>query len=593
VSASSHPFPRLRWLAPLWLAVYLPAYALAYGWVNFLFLCNVGVVLTALGLWLGHRLLLSAAAVGALFVGFVWVLDSGGRLLLGEHPLGVTAYMWDPQFPLFTRLLSLYHVGWPLLLLALLAKIGYDRRGWALQGALALPLVVAGRFLGTPEENINYAFTDPIWGVQLGPPAVHLATIAAATIALVFGLSHRLLVALRGGVPDTLSPRPGSRRRRSRSRAARARLYPRARFAAESGHDFREVVLSGGDHPGSRPGVGLSGGGRAGRGVAQDPARRHPRGAGGALPRRLPAAGRSCYALNPRITDPHWIYPGRRVRIPLVQPAPQPNAQVVVVSNRVEARPTPVEWLSADSGDLLLERDGLRTYASSSARLRFDDGSTATVSEDSLVFIRRQTPALAPAPRREIEIEIGQAEIETVAGARIQPEIEVLVGGARSTTRAGESGAHSRHRREGEGAQVMLYRGRGEVVAGGGSVALAEGTGTSVAPGAMPRPPERLLPAPELVAPADGLEMPAGGGGVELSWRPVAGAASYVVELCADRSCAALVRRVKDLRTTSHRLTGGLRRQLYWRVTAVGASGLDGYPSPARTLRPELLVVFD
>jgi len=60
------------------------------------------------------------------------------------------------------------------------------------------------------------------------------------------------------------------------------------------------------------------------------------------------------YALNPRILDPHWIFPGRRVRIPLVQPAKAPNAQVVVVSNRVEARPTPVEWSAADAGDLLL-----------------------------------------------------------------------------------------------------------------------------------------------------------------------------------------------------------------------------------------------
>lgn len=198
---SRHPFPRLRWLAPIWLAVYLPSYALAYGWANFLFLCNVGVIVTAIGLWRGNRLLLSAASVGALFVGFVWTLDFGSRLLSGEHLLGVTAYMWDPHYPLFTRLLSLYHVGWPLLLLALMARLGYDRRGWAVQGALSLPFVVAGRFAGDAATNINYAWRDPLWDLQLGPPAIHVATIAAATIAVVFGLSHRLLTAAFANEP--------------------------------------------------------------------------------------------------------------------------------------------------------------------------------------------------------------------------------------------------------------------------------------------------------------------------------------------------------------------------------------------------------
>lgn len=193
--ATRHPLPRLRWLAPLWLAIYLPAYAAAYGWANFLFLCNVGVIVTAIGLWRGDRLLLSAASVGALFVGFVWTVDFGARLLSGEHLLGVTAYMWDPQYPLFTRLLSLYHVAWPLLMLHLMARLRYDRRGWAVQGALAVPLVVAGRFAGDAATNINYAWSDPLWGLQLGPPGIHLATVAAATVFVVFGLSHRLLAA--------------------------------------------------------------------------------------------------------------------------------------------------------------------------------------------------------------------------------------------------------------------------------------------------------------------------------------------------------------------------------------------------------------
>jgi hypothetical protein len=300
------------------------------------------------------------------------------------------------------------------------------------------------------------------------------------------------------------------------------------------------------------------------------------------------------HVLNPRILDPHWIYPGRKVRIPLQRPAAQPNAQVVVVSNRVETLPAPIDWSNVDPGDLLLERDGLRTYEQSTARLVFDDGSTANVAESSLVFIRRQTPAAAPAPRKEIEIEAGQAEFETAAGVPAPPEIEVVVGPTRTTTRAAEGGgAKSRHRLAGESAQVMLYDGRGEVHAAGARVELAAGTGTTVRPGAAPARPERLLAAPALVAPADGVELAANAAELELEWREVPGASTYLLEVCGDSHCGAVLRRVADLRTTRHRLAVPARRALYWRVTAVGGSGLDGYPSPARSLRPPLVVIFE
>jgi hypothetical protein len=300
-------------------------------------------------------------------------------------------------------------------------------------------------------------------------------------------------------------------------------------------------------------------------------------------------AWRRLHELNPRILDPHWIYPGRRVQVPIARPSSKPNAQLTAVSRRVEARPTPVEWLSAEPADLLLEKDGLRTFEGASARLLFDDGSVAVVSEDSLIFILRQTPATAPAPRKEIEIELGQAEFETRRGELTPPEIEVVVGPTKSTTRPGAGGSLSRHRKEGEAARVMLYRGAGEVQSAGGPVKLAEGSGTTVGADGTAAAPERLLAAPILIAPADRTEPPAGAT-IELSWREVAGAASYRVEICEDSGCALMAARPQALRTTSYRLPGRPRKLLYWRVTAVSASGLDGYPSAARQMRPSLLM---
>ena len=62
------PFPRARWLALAALLVYLPTYTVAYGVANFLFICNLSVILAAIGLWTGSALILSSQAVAILVV---------------------------------------------------------------------------------------------------------------------------------------------------------------------------------------------------------------------------------------------------------------------------------------------------------------------------------------------------------------------------------------------------------------------------------------------------------------------------------------------------------------------------------------------
>lgn len=194
-----HPFPGLRWLAVAWLAVYLPSYSLAYGFWNFLFLCNLGVVLTAVALIAGSRLLVSSQAVGAPVIGLAWSLDAGWRLLSGDFLFGATAYMWDPQYPFFTRLLSLYHVAWPVLVVACVRKAGYDRRGWPLQTAIAAAGIVVARWLTAPADNVNFAFRDPLFGVQIGPAAVHVAVVLAVLGGIGYGLTHTILRRAFGG----------------------------------------------------------------------------------------------------------------------------------------------------------------------------------------------------------------------------------------------------------------------------------------------------------------------------------------------------------------------------------------------------------
>lgn len=188
-------FPRLRWAVAAFLAVYLPGYALAYGLANFLFLCDISVVLAAVGIWTGSRLLLSSQAVGSTLVGVAWTADVASRLLTGRHLIGATAYMWEPQNPLFARLLSLYHVALPVALLLALRRLGYDARGFWLQSAIAIVAVAAGRLFG-PAANINYAYVEPLLKRTWGGPVTHVAVVAGFLVLVVYPLTHALLARL-------------------------------------------------------------------------------------------------------------------------------------------------------------------------------------------------------------------------------------------------------------------------------------------------------------------------------------------------------------------------------------------------------------
>lgn len=186
------PFPGLRWAALAFVLVLVPAYWTAYGPANFAFLCNLSVFLTTIGLFTGSRLLLSSQAVGLLAIACLWTLDVVSRVLLGRHLIGGTEYMWDARFPLATRLLSFYHVAFSAVLLYALRRLGYDRRGYLLQSAIAVGAVLAGRLLG-PAANVNGAFVDPVFRREWGGAVAHVAVVAGTLVLLVYPATHLAL----------------------------------------------------------------------------------------------------------------------------------------------------------------------------------------------------------------------------------------------------------------------------------------------------------------------------------------------------------------------------------------------------------------
>lgn len=283
--------------------------------------------------------------------------------------------------------------------------------------------------------------------------------------------------------------------------------------------------------------------------------------------------------LNPGV-DPTRLRIGSRVRIVLARNPPARSARVVEVSRRVEAQfhPQP-PWLPAKRGDGLKEKDGVRTHERSSAELAFDDGSSLVLTEQSLVFLRQVGSTLRGVPRESIEILEGQVDL-TQRPKRASPQIEIVVAGALARPRPGAGGsAATRARRDADAAAVMSFGGSSEVESGGQTVQVPQGMGTTVPAGRPPRAPERLLAAPRASGPVRfAFANPA------LHWRAVTGAASYTAEVFADEACTRLAARGSGLTTTGWRVEGLASGSYFWRVTAVSASGLDGYPSRPRPL---------
>ena len=185
------------------LAVMIPVYWTNYGPTNFLYFCDVALLLTLVGVWSESALLISLPAVGILLPQALWCGDFFAHLL-GWKMTGLTDYMFDHHRSLFLRGLSLFH-GWlPFLLFYLVRRVGYDRRALAGWTSLATTLCLtaffllppAGALLADPKipRNINYVFgLDDAAPQHLLPPLAYLVAWIAALTGLVFVPTHFVL----------------------------------------------------------------------------------------------------------------------------------------------------------------------------------------------------------------------------------------------------------------------------------------------------------------------------------------------------------------------------------------------------------------
>jgi len=184
------------------MAVFIPVYWHYYGPSNFLYFCDVALIITLIAVWIESPLLVSMCAVGILLPQIYWCIDFIANAF-GVSLTGMTNYMLNPNSWWFLRGLSLFH-GWiPFVLLYLVWKLGYDKRGLPAWTVLAWALLlVCFLFMPPPRPdpgltpvNINY-----VWGMNDAAaqtwvhPYVWLAGLMIGLPLIVFVPTHFMLV---------------------------------------------------------------------------------------------------------------------------------------------------------------------------------------------------------------------------------------------------------------------------------------------------------------------------------------------------------------------------------------------------------------
>lgn len=140
----------------VWVLIWAPVYFHQYGAQNFLFYCDIGNILIAIGLWIESRLILSWQAVSLLIFQSLYAIDLIGAFLFRQHFIGGTEYMFDSSIPMLVRVLGLYHMVVPLVLLWLVRRLGCDPGAWKWATVEAWIVVPIG-FFWRPQYNVNFA----------------------------------------------------------------------------------------------------------------------------------------------------------------------------------------------------------------------------------------------------------------------------------------------------------------------------------------------------------------------------------------------------------------------------------------------------
>lgn len=197
-----------------------------------------------------------------------------------------------------------------------------------------------------------------------------------------------------------------------------------------------------------------------------------------------------------RITDPHRLKPGSRLRIPakLLRHAPS-ELLLESVNGTVRWRKPDGDWQTAKVGDRLGEGVEISTSEDASASLRLADDSRILVSpQTTLMLDRLSLYGKGMMIDSRIRLQQGQTDINANPTKKANTHLEIKTPSAQTVVR----GTQFRVAADDGVTREETLQGKVSVAGSGREVMVQRNKGTLVKVGEKPIPPVALLPAPDV-----------------------------------------------------------------------------------------------
>ncbi|MBN1356988.1 FecR domain-containing protein [bacterium] len=267
-------------------------------------------------------------------------------------------------------------------------------------------------------------------------------------------------------------------------------------------------------------------------------------------------------------------------------------ARITEISGVVEKlEPGRADWKTVGLNEILRNGTRIRTQKSSTAKLKFDDGSSIYIKSDSLIMIRELTED-EQTNAKWSNIELGVSEIEALIPEPVVTGSQFTITMPdRSQASVQEESNFSVSVNEKNRSVVKVYMGRVDILSGERQVALSareavildSGAGArkkTLEPLTIPLPPRLIYPANVQLLTMSRFNM----NPVYFRWTTVDEAGSYLLELANDYYFFDTIENVtaKENRAKLQEISPG---NYYWRVSSINKAGLSSEPSPFNSFR--------
>ena len=248
-----------------------------------------------------------------------------------------------------------------------------------------------------------------------------------------------------------------------------------------------------------------------------------------------------------------------------------------------------VDWETVGLNAILRSGTRVRTKRSSTAKLKFDDGSIIHMKADSLILIRELTEDEQTLAKSS-NIELGVSEIEAlIPRPRIVGSQFLITMPDQSQARIETESNFSVKVNPKKRSVIRVFIGQVDVLAGERNIAIKAREAVildgkkrrkNLTPISIPLPPKLIYPANvQLLSYVEGSDTP-----FYFRWTSIEGAEQYDLQVAKDYyfydSVAGM--KTRDNKAKIKALTEG---NYYWRVISINKDGLASEPSPFNSFR--------